>query len=210
MMQPKKKKVCGKRKGNQYEIIVARLLTKWFDPTAEMDLFWRSASSGAVATMARKAGKESNQHGDIKATADTSMVITDKLFIECKSYRDIDLFPVICTDKKSIILGWWEKLLYESGVAHKIPVLIFKKNGSTNFIMIQDTFVSKLIGYGSSLLLSGFIRFDVCVDGGLMGVSIYRLDDFLKAVDPENMILLLEEYHSPVSTILARAATLEW
>lgn len=201
----------GKAKGNGYEISICRKLSEWLTGEQNPPVFWRTASSGAPATTLRKKGMKSNSmDGDIAGLTEEAVQITNGCFFECKSYASWNIETLICPDKKNTIADWWKKLIEESGQVGKIPVLIFKRNGSTDFVIVQDSFVDKLVGHGCKLLLHNCIRFDMATDDGVMGVSMYRFSDFWKAVDPENLKLLLSRYNDPISTILAKAAKIEW
>jgi len=179
----KRKGGMGKRKGGSYEITVARILSKWFDPDAKVDLFWRSASSGAQASMAKRFGRKSNQWGDIKASSDETMFVTDAVFFEVKFYKDWRIDTVL-TNKGCLIRDWWIKCYQEATAVNKIPVLIFKRNNSPDFILFSDKFVMELVGWNCCFKL-GCIRFDIDMgEEALQGVSMYRLDYFLKHIDP--------------------------
>jgi hypothetical protein len=183
----------GKNKGNSYEINICRKLSEWLTGSQNPPVFWRSASSGAPGTLLRRKGMKSNSmDGDIAGLTDEAVRITNKVFFECKSYASWNIETLICPDKKNTISDWWKKLVLEAYEVNKIPVLIFKRNGSTDFVIVEDSFVEKLVGHGCKLLLHNCIRFDMTPDEGLMGVSMYRLQDFLSSVDSSTLRLILE------------------
>jgi hypothetical protein len=179
-----------KKKGNSFEITVARILSKWFDPKAKEDLFWRSASSGAQATMSRKFGRASNQDGDIKSSTQESMWVTDNVYIECKSYASFCLETLI-GEKGNKVRDWWIKCSKEAHDVHKIPFLIFKRNGSIAYVMIDNWFVSLLSKY-----VGGFENYDsIRLNFNLHNTIMFSLHDFLHKVDPDSMKLAIEEWH---------------
>ena len=178
------KKGGGKNKGSGFEITVARILTKWVDPTATVDLFWRSASSGAQFSLAKRYGKDSNQPGDIKATDHSTMWVTDKFFIECKFYANINFWNLI-SGKNCSIRDWWVKCTHESAEAGKIPWLIFKSNGSSTYIMISDIFVSTMSYLVGDYNDCSHARCHFCNKEEFYNTTIFLLDDFLRKFPPE-------------------------
>lgn len=90
-----------KKKGNSYEIKIAKILSKWcvnqefiepFDNTVNKDYFWRTAGSGAKAT--RGKGAATSFYGDLTYLPDPEAL---KVWIDCKSVKTVS-FNNILTD----------------------------------------------------------------------------------------------------------------
>lgn len=45
----------SKNKGNRYEIKIARMFSRWYQPNDDIEYFWRTAGSGAKATITKRA-----------------------------------------------------------------------------------------------------------------------------------------------------------
>lgn len=70
-------------KGGEFERDIAKRLSEWW--ADREDVFWRTAGSGARATVRGKAGKQTaGQSGDICATDPIGQPLIDLITIECK------------------------------------------------------------------------------------------------------------------------------
>jgi hypothetical protein len=148
------KKGTGSRKGHEYERLISRKLTKWLTGSEYPEIFWRSASSGAKATQSVKFGHQSKMQGDIVSTDAVSMFFIDGVFVECKSYKDFRLESILL--EKGSVWDWWSKCKVESEACNKVPLLVFKKNRSPDWFMIQRAFFSKLTLYSGDPPFSCF------------------------------------------------------
>ncbi len=92
----------GKHKGSSFERQVCRDLSKWITYGRRDDLFWRSAMSGGVATVGKKAGIDrAAQSGDISAISDGGFFgeeagrFIGKVSVECKFLSDYKMARLI-------------------------------------------------------------------------------------------------------------------
>jgi hypothetical protein len=115
--------VNGKQKGGEYERSICKQLSLWVSKGKDVDLYWRAAISGGRATVQK--GKV-RQSGDITAVAPEAHVLTDKLYIECKFYKNLSIDCFI--KGKGTLIDFWKVAVKESSKYNKIPVLIFKQN----------------------------------------------------------------------------------
>jgi hypothetical protein len=123
---------AGKGKGSGFERDVCRILTQWITGKTHPELFWRSANSGAKATMDRRASRQAKMHGDIVAVDPQGEWLTEKFSIECKFYKQgsfMDFF-----NEKSQIRKWWEQADHDAKECGKIPLMIFKFNHTPIFV----------------------------------------------------------------------------
>lgn len=178
----------GKNKGNAFERHICKKLTHWLTGQDDPIVFWRSASSGAIATIARKKKRETvSMDGDIVGLTVDALFITDRLYLECKSYRNWEIDSLLRGNKRNIVYKWLEKLMEESRVSNKIPWLIFKRNGSPEYVIFPDSFVVELVNYFNLNLPA--IRFrQVC---GNLNFSMYIFDDVLAHCEATGMKELL-------------------
>ncbi len=124
----------GALKGSHFERSICRSLTTWHDPKRKKgkpELFWRSATSGAKATVDRKAGRRANQGGDIIAVEDEALGtdhfwFTQTFSVECKDRADYGNLDLLFYDRGDF-LKWWYQCTGDAEKAEKLPLLIFKR-----------------------------------------------------------------------------------
>ena len=132
----------GKSKGSAFERTICRSLTQWISGEEKPELFWRTAGSGAAATVDMRKGKKASMHGDIMSIDPLSAWLTDVFYIECKSYKKLDILSLFV--KKGTLYQFWQKLDEESKKAEKIPMLIFKWNASQVYLAMPAAMLDGL------------------------------------------------------------------
>lgn len=112
----------SKRKGNSFEREVAKKLSFWACKEKNKIIFWRTPSSGLLATIQN----QKNLTGDIVAYEPEFTWWNDYINIECKiGYNKMDYNDILIENKKNNLLKkFWE----QTNVKQKIPILIIKKN----------------------------------------------------------------------------------
>jgi hypothetical protein len=135
----------GKRIGSKFERDTCKALSLWVSRGKHVDLFWRSAMSGGRATVARKKGIVVRQDGDITAVRPEGHVLTDKFFIECKHYKNLN-FPAFFLKGQGILADFWLKAVEEAAISNKQPLLIAKQNNMPTVVVapINGTIANKL------------------------------------------------------------------
>ena len=127
--------VNGKIKGGVFEREVAKKLSLWITGTPETNVLWRTAGSGGRATQSYKSGvKQESQIGDIGSIHPAGQWFQQHFICECKHYKDLDLIPFLFK-QKGILMGFWNKLVEESVIYSRIPLLIGKQNFIPAFVM---------------------------------------------------------------------------
>jgi len=114
----------SKRKGSEFERTISKKLSLWFSNNTNQYLFWRTHSSGALATVS----KVKSQECDISLlTTDNTdcNIFIDNFIIECKFYKKIEM-PLFEQNNKIIL--WFDTLQTISNTTKKIPLLIAKSN----------------------------------------------------------------------------------
>lgn len=120
--------VNSKAKGSAFERKVCNELSLWVSGGLKRDLFWRSSLSGGRATVARKRGSVLNrQAGDICAISPEGHDLTDRYYLDCKFYRDLQ-FDQFCLHGKGKLTGFWETVRNEAHSYNLKPFLIAKQN----------------------------------------------------------------------------------
>jgi hypothetical protein len=181
-------KINSKQKGNSFERIVCRHLSCWIDESGETEYFWRSSGSGSMNTINRKKGKnKTNQEGDIVSIDASTMWLTDNIYFECKSYKQIDLIGFFLYKGK--VLDWWEKCYKEAMDSVKEPMLIFKGNRTCTYLMMTTKWFNELNSYFKEGGILPHIRFKTFGHD----VIVCNFNDFLLFYDWQNIKYFLEK-----------------
>ncbi len=172
------KKGGSKRKGNSYEIKIARILSRWYDPKSKEDLFWRTAGSGAKAT--RGKGAETSFFGDITfLPAPNKMAV----WIDCKDRKDIT-FNTIMSEKFLPYKWYKEEDKKQLDLMKATPILIvfklYRKKEDYVFFLRELFHEPYLMGNAP------FPFVITTIDETEYGICL--LNDFLNNADKEDII----------------------
>jgi len=132
----KRRAGSGKAKGSEYERSICKKLSLWLTNGKKEDCFWRSAMSGGRATVAKKAGRDIRQAGDITAVAPEGHALTDYYYIECKFYKNLNIDSFIL-DGKGQLAKFWYTTIIEAAKHHRQPILIAKENGRQSIVVFR-------------------------------------------------------------------------
>jgi len=150
-----------KQKGTDFELVIAKRLSRWYDPNSKVDYFWRTHSSGAVATI-RKSMCEVME-GDIMSIREETHELFNYVVIECKRMRTLDLISFL--DRKACDVLY----LYESSRAklsqNKFLLLVVKRDYGEILVL-------------TSLLLPKISKYMKINNNGL-SLYLYKLEDML-------------------------------
>ncbi len=174
-----------KSKGGQWERDFCRLLSLWWSKGEDRDIFWRTASSGGMATINKNLP---TQVGDVTYMKPEGQLLIDNFVFELKhySYKGLDFLPLL--DYKGNIFEWWVKLCKEAEQYNKIPFLVIKVSHRGVYgILPKQYLTNKTITWGRILKLNRF-SFEPHKKGGF---SMFCLDEFLSIFSdkPEEVIL---------------------
>lgn len=139
----------GKAKGSAFERRVCKALSLWVSAGEREDLFWRSAMSGGRATVGRKQGKDHARHaGDISATSREGHVLTDKWYVECKFYKDLDILAAFVNGNGKLA-KFWREAVSQASHYKRMPMLIAKQNITATLVLVPTAHL--LNPYGSAM-----------------------------------------------------------
>jgi hypothetical protein len=165
----------GKSKGNGFEGLVAKTLTKALQPLN----FMRTPGSGArvggknFETLGQMLGEDALKIfvGDVVPVNERKEGLTFKHVIECKSYATPDNFTSLASGSANV-WKWYEEVVIDAAKVNKIPLLIFKWNRTPVFVAIDTNTLPPIDPQPLFTLLSY----------GEHGraLDIYYLDDLLK------------------------------
>lgn len=126
----------GKAKGSAFEREVCKELSLWVSRGERKDLYWRSAMSGGRATIGKRKGEDlAHQAGDISAVHPDGHVLTDKYYIECKFYRDLDIKAFLVGKGK--LSAFWKEAVTQSHIHKRLPLLIAKQNMLPTLVLVE-------------------------------------------------------------------------
>lgn len=126
----------GKSKGSGWERNVCRELSLWISEGERDDIFWRSAMSGGRATIGLREGIDrKSQHGDISAIAAAGEKLLEHFILECKFYKDFEIFKGMVKDN-GLLFSFWDHLKQYCRAVRKQPLLIGRQNLMPPFVLI--------------------------------------------------------------------------
>lgn len=173
----------GKIKGNNYERVISKRLSLWLTNNERDDLIWHTHGSGSRFTNRMKKNKKTyGQDGDITSTCSgDSELFLNKISVELKAYKDINLWGLITHSTKGI-LGFWNQARKQSMACNKIPVLIIKQNNRPELLISTDDFYDIILKQPISC--EPIMRTKIS-DTNV--IFIWKLKDFLK-LDPQDFL----------------------
>lgn len=106
-----------KRKGNDYERKIAKLFTEWWG-----EPFYRTPNSGGLGWQGKKIA------GDLITPDNFPFVV------ECKKEENWNFEQII--EGRGIFYKWWEQVIRDAKKVEKLPLLVFSKNHSNDYIAL--------------------------------------------------------------------------
>jgi len=126
----------GKAKGSGYERDICKMLTEWLTGKSKPYVWWRSPSSGALATIT---AQNPNLTGDIIAVLPEGHFLTDIFSIEVKVGYPSSSFNKFFSDcKNNEIEQFWKQACNDSSKSNKEPMLIYKKDRKEPLLFIKE------------------------------------------------------------------------
>lgn len=182
-MVRKRKAGTGKQKGNCFENDRAKELSLWITKGARIDIFERSSSSGAKATMHRKLGRDafSSQAGDIASSDPLGEQLTKPIMIECKHYADMQYQNLLFGGKGGVV-QFWHKLLEECDYYKKHPMLVCRQNNRPIILGVTLHVCEQL--YLEDYLIAIYPKLN-------LGLLLWK--DFLTNCDPSSLMNFVYE-----------------
>lgn len=134
------------KKGGKFERDLCRQLSVWWSDGQANDWFWRSAGSGAMATVRSRRGGRQNDAGDLRAMDPQGQGLVDLFCIEAKrGYPKAYMMDLMLTDRSAMhqlinnaMAGW------ESGNAHQW-MLVHKKDFVAPLVYMASDFVTEYL-----------------------------------------------------------------
>ncbi len=156
----KKKTNHSKRKGNAFEWVCGRMLSKWLTLGKDQSQLVPSRGSGGWTR------RTVTHTGDLAAEGPNGEYFRSLFVVECKHWNQDLLWRLFTQAPGKNIQGWWEKLYAEARGCGEYPMLIVHQNNRPILIglpLAYAQFVARgepyitYSGYGIAL---GLIRWD--------------------------------------------------
>ena len=159
-------------KGHSFERKISKDLSLWWSKGKDKDIFYRSDSSGSRATIRERFSgpKLYDQFGDIVSRKPEGYPFTKVFCIECKHYKDINLWALF-TKAKTSFLSFHEQNIRDSSRCNKIPFTIVRQNSKPIICFTTIDFSSKV--FKEIFNLHVIISYE-------FGFGIFTFQDFLK------------------------------
>ena len=160
-------------KGGSFERWVCRQLTKWITGQEKPELFWRSATSGAKATVDARRGIKSKMGGDLIAVDSKGQWFIDCFSLECKDRADYGNLDLLFAGQGDF-LKWWGQCNRDAIRANKVPMMIVKRLRRKPLLVVP-AWIGRTVGglSGPEMEMDGFDKF---------GFTIYLFSNWMEGV----------------------------
>jgi Holliday junction resolvase len=173
----------SKQKGSGFERDVCKFLTVWATGKAKPYVFWRSPSSGGLATISNT----TNTCGDIIAIRPEGEPLIQIFSLEIKTgYLGADPLKHLKKTKNETIKSFWEQCIRDSRMDNKSGMLIFRKKGSKPVVGIEGDIFEKL-----KTKLSGINQLILCYSNDLPDLVLMDMEDFFNIVDSKVIVSMI-------------------
>jgi len=173
----------GKAKGSGYERTICKFLTKWLTNKEKPYVWWRSPSSGALATIT---AQNPNLTGDIISVLPEGHFLTDIFSIEIKNgYPKSSFHKFFSQSKNNEIMKFWNQAKEDIKDNKKEPMLIWKKDRKDPLLFINKYIVDNLL---KTSQLNNFI-----INIKHEQISVFNMKEFFTIVQPSDIIKLKDK-----------------
>ena len=132
----------GKAKGSAFEREVCKILNVWLNGKEKPYVFWRSPSSGALATIHIE---NEDMSGDITGFSEEAKLICSIINFELKTgYKETSIDKFLKYNKTDKLKEFWCQCINDCR-GNKYPMLIYRKKGlNTPWVCIDNKLYRKL------------------------------------------------------------------
>lgn len=184
----------GHNKGSNFERKICVSLSKWWSDGESDSIFWRSAGSGARATMRHRKGMNTeNGEGDVVYSDASGKLFTDAFCIELKcGYGDWSLTDFLETNQKETQFSKFWKQVNESAsnTLGAKPMLIYKRDRKNVMVVISyASFLMLSLIYGVGL--SCLSHIELCQNNNR--IVVFKFDELFSFMSASIMKEFLEK-----------------
>lgn len=141
----------GKQKGSEFERQVSKDLSKWIlNNESKQIIIWRSKNSGGWHTKRSKDGitdDSGKDIGDIRPMEPEAEELFNFFSIECKFYKEVNLFNFIYGNLKDGLIKDYNKILNQAKEKNKDILFILKINRKGTYIISSRILPLKKLVY---------------------------------------------------------------
>lgn len=164
-------------KGSEYERCVSKKLSFWISDGKNDDIFWRTQTSGARQTQRKKLKKDTfGQDGDIQAVHPLGFQFCRIFSLECKNYKDMNLWSLINPTKNFSIYSFWMESVEKAYEVGKFPILVARQNRKPDLFVCDSIFFNYISQNGLAkpkvISIYNFNEVD-------MYMAIFKFEDIL-------------------------------
>jgi len=168
----------GKAKGSGYERDICKMLTTWLTGKDKPYVWWRSPSSGALATIT---AQNPNLTGDIISVLPEGNFLTDKFSIEIKTgYPKSSFNKFFSGAKNNELEMFWKQATVDATKSNKEPMLVYKKDRKEPLLFIREYVKDK---FPQLEELNYFI-----VKFGNERIGVFNTDAFFTKIKPSDIM----------------------
>jgi hypothetical protein len=196
----------AKGKGSGYERDMCRCFSLWWSNGKRDDIFWRTSNSGGRATVRDRVGKDTfGQCGDIQATDPVGQPFLDCFTIELKrGYNSANVIDMLNKKEGAAEQKWegfYSQVLGDAVRAQSLSwMLVWRTDRRDALVYIPNSIANRIIIVQGLRRHSGHLNSIPCLKGRLLlksGAKVFpficRLEDFLDAVNPNNIRRVLHD-----------------
>lgn len=181
----------GKGKGSGFEREICKILSLWWTKGKREDVFWRSTTSGARATVRNRAGKQTfGQYGDVQATDPIGQPLLNVCNIEVKRGYSRETIGNILDAPARAAEQTYEKFMNQAKADHKKAgsmfwMLIAKRDRKEAVVYIPMKFYRKLADEWNSVTPLTDIKLSIKLKYKKKKIFSCPLSEFLRVVRPK-------------------------
>ena len=169
----------AKGKGSEFERAICKKLTVWLTGKVKPYAFWRSPSSGALATLHEE---NENLSGDVIGVTEEAKVICDIINFELKTgYKETSLDKFLKYNKNDNFKNFWQQCIDES--CSKYPVIVYRKKGFKDpWVGINNDMFNKF-----ESKLNNFRYLIIHFRSYLPDLYIFSYNEFFDTIKPKDI-----------------------
>lgn len=188
------------KKGSKFERDICRKLSLWYSHEKRDDIFWRTAGSGARATVRMKKGlMTADSAGDISALHSSGKALTRLCIFELKRgyseknrSRGVSILTIVdklLKEKEPILVEWYKKLVKELHEhKRKFGFIIFQRDRKNPCIALHSSTFEYLNRRNVKKYFWPPFGPTCRVMLHDLDLVIMKLDDFLEWCEPETIM----------------------
>ena len=173
----------SKAKGSGFERDIGYKLSLWLSGGTRKDLICRTVGSGAQFTSANVRGTTAGIPGDLRSQAVEADKFFQSIVLECKFWADLEFLRFL--DRQGELYTAMQKVKSEADSLKKWFWLICRQNRRYDILLMPVEAMSRCAYDSCNNLIPSPLSFHNLFDGL---VYMYKLDDFIKAISPENYL----------------------